>query len=167
MSEVVIMDINSLIPYDKNPRKNKEAVEFVKNSIKEFGFKVPIVVDKDNIIITGHTRLLASKELGIKKVPVIVANDLTEEQVKAYRLVDNKTSEFASWDYELLDLELEDIEINMEMFGFVEPTIDWKNVEEITKKNYEKPDSEKLRCPICGEVDEKIRFVSVSNDKGE
>lgn len=96
--KIVMMDVKDLIPYDKNPRKNKGAVDAVANSIKEFGFKVPIIVDKNNVIITGHTRLKAAKRLKMKEVPVIKADDLTEEQVKAFRIADNKTGELAEWD---------------------------------------------------------------------
>lgn len=93
MIEVKEIDINELKPYKKNPRKNDESVDFVMNSIKEFGFKVPIVVDKNNVIVAGHTRYKASKKLGLKKVPCIVADDLSEEQINAYRLADNKVGE--------------------------------------------------------------------------
>lgn len=120
ISDIVkIMDINALKPYPSNPRKNEHAIEPVANSIREFGFKQPIVIDKNNTIIAGHTRLLAAKELGLTEVPVIVADDLTPEQVKAYRLADNKTGELAGWDFEQLDIELDDIaDIDMSKFGF-------------------------------------------------
>lgn len=116
--EIIYKNIDELIPYENNPRLNDEAVEYVKNSIKEFGFKVPIVIDKDNVIIAGHTRIKASKELGIKDIPCIIADDLTEEQVKAFRLADNKVSEKAEWNFNMLDAELADLDINMEDFGF-------------------------------------------------
>lgn len=104
------MNIAELIEYDKNPRINEEAVEKVAKSIQEFGFKNPIIVDKDNIIIAGHTRLKAALQLGMKEVPVIKAVDLNEKQVKAFRIADNKTSEFAEWDLEKLEGELKDLE---------------------------------------------------------
>lgn len=108
-----------LIPYEKNPRKNSEAVEKVAASIREFGFKVPIVIDKNNIIVAGHTRLKAAEAAGMDEVPCIVADDLTDEQIKAFRLADNKTAELASWDFELLAGELQDItDIDMSEFGF-------------------------------------------------
>lgn len=111
--------VSDLIPYAKNPRKNREAVNYVANSIKEFGFKNPIIIDGNNEIIAGHTRLLAAKKLGIEEVPCIRANDLSEEQIKAFRLADNKTGEFAEWDNVLLDEELQGIlEIDMEALGF-------------------------------------------------
>ena len=115
---VVNMMVKDLIPYEKNPRFNDEAVKYVANSIKEFGFKVPIIVDKNNVIVAGHTRYKACKELGIKNVPVIIADDLNEEQIKAFRLADNKVSEKAEWNFELLQEELEDLDIDMSDFGF-------------------------------------------------
>lgn len=106
-------------PYAKNPRKNDEAVKYVAESIKEFGFKVPIVVDDDNIIVAGHTRWKAAKKLGIEECPCIVASDLTEEQIKAFSLADNKVAEKAEWDFDLLGMELEDIvDLDMSVFGF-------------------------------------------------
>lgn len=117
--EIITKKIDEVIPYENNPRKNEEAVDYVAKSIKEFGFKVPIIIDKDNVIVTGHTRLKAAKKLGLKEVPCIMADDLTEEQIKAFRLADNKVSEIATWDFDLLNLELDDItNINMEDFGF-------------------------------------------------
>lgn len=113
------MRVADLIPYENNPRKNDEAVEAVAASIKEFGFKVPIIVDADNVIIAGHTRLKAAQLLGMESVPVIRADDLTDEQVKAFRLADNKTSELAVWDFEQLQQELDNITgIDMNEFGF-------------------------------------------------
>lgn len=135
--EIIYKNIDELIPYKNNPRLNDEAVEYVKNSIKEFGFKVPIVIDKDNVIIAGHTRIKASKELGIKDIPCIIADDLTEEQVKAFRLVDNKVSEKSMWDYTKLDEELDSIlDIDMSMFDFNINTDDFE-IERIDLSNKE------------------------------
>lgn len=117
--QIIYKNINELVPYDNNPRINDDAVEYVANSIKEFGFKVPIVIDKNNVIIAGHTRIKASKELGIEEIPCIIADDLTEEQIKAFRLADNKVSEKSMWDYSKLDEELDSIlDIDMSMFDF-------------------------------------------------
>ena len=121
--EIVMMNIDEIIPYENNPRKNDDAVEAVANSIKNFGFKSPIVVDANKVIVNGHTRLKASKLLGLTMVPVIIASDLTEEQCRALRLADNKTAEIASWDKKLLMQELESIdweglEMDMTDFGF-------------------------------------------------
>ena len=114
------LNVDDLIPYENNPRDNEEAVDYVAKSIEEFGFKVPIVIDKHNIVVAGHTRLKASKKLGLEKVPVIIADDLSDEQVKAFRLADNKTGEFADWDFDALTAELDEIEMSMEEFGFSE-----------------------------------------------
>jgi len=115
---IQMYDTKDLIPYENNPRLNDDAVEAVAESIKEFGFKNPIIVDHENVIINGHTRLKAAKKLGLEKVPVIKALDLTPEQVKAYRLADNKVGEIADWDFDLLQGELSDIQLDMEVFGF-------------------------------------------------
>lgn len=115
------MPVDKLKPYEKNPRKNENAVAFVANSIAEFGFKVPIVLDKNNVIACGHTRFLAAKQLELKTVPCVVANDLTKEQIKAFRLVDNKTQELAEWDWNIIFEELDLIQgIDMNKMGFKE-----------------------------------------------
>lgn len=115
------MSIGDLRPYERNPRNNDAAVDAVAESIREFGFKVPIVVDRDGVIVAGHTRFKAAKKLHLETVPVVIADDLTDEQVKAFRLADNKTGELAEWDWNLLDLELSEIQgIDMELFGFEE-----------------------------------------------
>ena len=111
------ININNIKPYENNPRFNDEAVEYVKNSIREFGFKVPIVIDKNNVIITGHTRYKACSELGITKIPCIRADDLTEEQVKAFRVADNSVSDVATWDFTKLEIELQDLDIDISDFG--------------------------------------------------
>lgn len=113
--DIVSKDINDIKPYGKNPRKNNEAVTYVANSIREFGFNVPIIIDSNGVIVAGHTRYKSAKKLGLKEVPCIIADDLTDEQIKAFRLADNKVSEKSEWDFELLDVELEDIlSIDME-----------------------------------------------------
>lgn len=110
-----------LTPYENNPRNNDEAVEPVANSISEFGFKVPIVATSDGEIINGHTRWKAAKKLKLKTVPVIIADDLTEEQVRAFRLADNKVAEIAQWDIELLLSEIESVDnLDMTLFGFTD-----------------------------------------------
>lgn len=117
--DIVEKGIKDIKPYEKNPRKNDSAVEAVANSIEQFGFKVPVVIDKDNVIVCGHTRYKAAKKLGLDTVPCVVADDLTEEQIKAYRLADNKVSELAEWDIDLLGDELDGIfDIDMGDFGF-------------------------------------------------
>ena len=123
--EIINMKVGELIPYENNPRKNDEAVEYVANSIRQFGFKVPIVVDKNNVIVAGHTRLKAAQLLSLEEVPVVVADDLTPEQVNAFRLADNKTGELAGWDFDALsdemaelEREIEGMDFDMSDFGF-------------------------------------------------
>lgn len=117
--KIIDIPLEQLKPYENNPRHNENAIDAVANSIKEFGFKVPIVVDKDGVIVAGHTRYEAAKRLGMTTLPCIVADDLTPEQVKAFRLADNKVGELAEWDLDKLDIELDGIdEIDMCDFGF-------------------------------------------------
>lgn len=115
---IINIELKNIKQYEKNPRKNDEAVGPVAESIKEFGFKCPIILDKDNVIVAGHTRYKAAKRLKLKEVPCIVADDLTEEQIRAFRLADNKVGEIAEWDFDLLNMELESISFDMSSFGF-------------------------------------------------
>ena len=154
--QIIEKSITEITPYEKNPRKNDEAVEYVRNSIKEFGFKVPIVIDKNGVIVAGHTRYKAAQELGIEKLPCVIADDLTEEQIKAFRLADNKVGELAKWDFDLLNTELKDItDLNMEQFGFSD--IDIIDFDESALENLftDAPEKEKepkkIQCPHCGE----------------
>ena len=118
LMQIIYKELDELRPYEKNPRKNDDAIDKVAKSIEEFGFKVPIVVDKDNVIVAGHTRFEASRKLHLSEVPCIVADDLTPMQIKAFRLADNKVSEASRWDDKLLAEELEDLDIDMSDFGF-------------------------------------------------
>ena len=136
--EIVLKKLNELKPYAKNPRMNDDAVEYVMNSIKEFGFKVPLVIDKNGVIVTGHTRYKASQKLGLKEVPCIVADDLTDKQLQAFRIADNKVSDYSIWDNKLLLDELEDI--NFEIFtGFDVSDLfeDIKDLNELDEKDTE------------------------------
>lgn len=142
--EIINKRVEDLIPYENNPRKNDDAVEYVANSIREFGFKVPIVIDKENVIVAGHTRLMAAEELGLTEVPCVVADDLTDEQVKAFRLADNKTAEKAGWDKSKLDIELGNIlDIDMKEFGFESLE---KEVEDISDQLIEKFEVIIIKC---------------------
>lgn len=165
MTEVILRRIEDVHPYEKNPRLNDASVDAVAESIKAFGFRQPIIVDGDGVIITGHTRLKAAKKLGMKTVPVIVADDLSEEQVKAYRLADNKVGETSLWDYDLLDGELMEIpSFDMELFGFMGespvfddpdsmlPTSPSRDSEEIDLSDFD-GDRFTCVCPRC-----KFRF---------
>lgn len=118
--QIEMIKPNELIEYENNPRDNEDSVEYVANSIKEFGFKIPILVDENNVIIAGHTRKKASLELGLETVPVIRVADLSDDQIKAFRLADNKVAEFSQWNDEMLNVEMELIGDSLEMqnFGF-------------------------------------------------
>ena len=172
-----LQDIN---PYENNPRKNDEAVKYVAESIKEFGFKVPIVVDRDNVIVAGHTRWKAAKSLKIKEVPCIIADDLSDEQIKAYRLADNKVSEFAEWDFDLLNLELNElINFDMSTFGFEFDDDEFE--EEIEEDNFSVDDAfEEIEEPqsklgdiyklgnhrlMCGDSTKEEDVAKLMNDK--
>ena len=136
--QIIYRSVADLIPYANNPRKNDPAVDAVASSIREFGFKVPIIIDKNDEIIAGHTRLKAAKKLGYKEVPTVLADDLSTEQVKAFRLADNKVAELAEWDISMLSVELEelfDADFDMEQFGF---EIDLKGEEaEVVEDEFE------------------------------
>lgn len=117
--QVKTVSIDQIKPYENNPRNNDDAVDAVANSIKEFGWQQPIVVDNGGVIIAGHTRYKAAKRLKLKEVPIVVADNLTEEQVNAYRLADNKSGELSTWDDDELQEELDKIlDIDMTDFGF-------------------------------------------------
>lgn len=161
--QIIEVAIDRLKDYENNPRNNEKAVEAVAQSIKEFGFKVPIVVDSNYIIVAGHTRKKASELLGLEKVPCIVADDLTPEKIKAYRLADNKTAELAEWDFEKLEKEMAELtafDFDMSAFGFDESlfeigdlnevvkTKEFKN-EELEEENFSE-DNYKHECPRCG-----------------
>ena len=179
--EIIYKNIKDLKPYLKNARKNDKAVKYVAKSIENFGFKVPVIIDKDGVIVCGHTRYKASKKLGYNEIPCIIADDLTEEQIKAFRLADNKVSEKADWDFDLLSDEINDIiDINMEDFGF--EFIDYeknkidtqKKVESILnlqKANfkgvgeYDIPELEPIYEYEIGDIKEWIGFNYVLSDK--
>ena len=119
--KIIEKSISEIIPYANNPRNNEAAVDAVAASIREFGFKVPIIIDKNNVIVAGHTRLRSAEKLGLESVPCVLADDLTEEQVRAFRIADNKTAELADWDFTKLEEELAALkEIDMSAFGFLD-----------------------------------------------
>ncbi len=163
--KIIYKKVSDLVPYENNPRKNDKAVDFVANSIKEFGFKNPIVISKDNVIAAGHTRLKAAISLGMTEVPCIVADDLTEEQLNAFRLADNKVSELADWDFGKLELELDELDFDMTDFGFSEAEILEITVDDGVYTPYERVDSptEYVRSDYSEvgstkkEIDEELR----------
>lgn len=158
---VTEVDINSIIPYEHNPRNNEKAVAYVADSIRNFGFKVPIVIDKDNVIVTGHTRYKAALSLNMDTVPCIVATDLTPEQAKAFRIADNKVSEYSKWDETLLSQELKvisELNFDFETLGFqeweAEQLLNPVSIDDISEFFVDKEPKEKKRqivkCPLCG-----------------
>lgn len=148
--EIKYINVNDIIPYENNPRHNEDAIPLVMNSIKEFGFKNPIILDKENVIVAGHTRLEAAKRLNLEEVPCVYADDLTDEQIKAFRLADNKVGELASWNYDLLDLELDDIkELEMSDFGFLKQ--EDINIDDFFEESNDQKEEKKntIICPYC------------------
>jgi ParB-like chromosome segregation protein Spo0J len=148
-----IEEINThvLIPYSNNPRNNESAVDAVAASIEEFGFKVPIIIDKDNVIVAGHTRLKAALKIGLEKVPCIKADDLTPEQLKAFRLADNKVGELATWDFNKLEEELAELDMDMSAFGFTQ----------------EDDENDAERKDLSGNVDEMYQVIIDCEDESQ
>ena len=153
--EIRNIPLEKIRAYENNPRRIPEvAVKTLVNSIREFGFKVPVVLDENYVIVAGHTRLLAARELGLTEVPCIVADDLNAGQIRAFRLVDNKAGELTGWDFEKLDLELEELDIDMSDFGFEISAEDIDTDSFFTKFEHEghkketKPKT--IICPECG-----------------
>lgn len=117
--KITMTALDAIKPYANNPRQNDGAVDAVARSIEAYGFKVPLVIDRDGTIVTGHTRYKAAKQLGLDAVPCIIADDLTDEQLKAFRLADNKVAEIATWDQALLQLELKNLgDLTLDAYGF-------------------------------------------------
>ena len=142
---IVEKRLDEIRPYENNPRRNDEAVQYVAESIRQFGWKQPIVIDQDGVIIAGHTRYKAAHRLGLTKVPCLIAEDLTPDQVKAYRLADNKVGEISDWDFDALGAELDALEIDMSVFSFSITDEDEKDgyIEEFFERGVEakqKPD---------------------------
>lgn len=163
---ITYKNVGDLIPYINNPRKNDSAVDAVASSIKNFGFKVPIVIDSQNEIITGHTRLKAALKLGLKEVPCIVGTDLTDTQIKAFRIADNKVSELASWDLDTLALELEDLKLDFDMgeFGFFQA--EEELVEEINENKSSASLDDKAVLVIDFETESELEqaFINLSEE---
>lgn len=149
--KIIEMKLGEILPYARNPRKNDAAVAGVAASIKEFGFRQPIVVDKDKTIIVGHTRWKAAQQLGLETVPVVVAGSLTPQQVKAYRLLDNKLAERAEWDDDLLRLEVEELDIDLVHFD-----VSFDSLAPVTLpegKEFDEDVAAEVQyceCPACG-----------------
>ena len=162
MISIIEQYVNDLIPYENNARINDKAIDIVANSIQEFGFKNPVIIDKNKVIVAGHTRVLACKKLGIDKVPCIVADDLTEEQIKAFRIADNSSAQVAEWDMEKLMAELETIDYDMEQFGLQEQLnqlqVNFDNGLEDEEYNDMGVQKHLCKCPVCGHINEEKAF---------
>lgn len=157
-----MFDVNDIVPYENNPRNNESAVDAVAESIKEFGFKVPIIIDKNDIIIAGHTRYKAAKKLGMKIVPVLKDEDLTPNQVKAFRIMDNKSSEKSNWNYEALLKEMDSLKLddyNLELTGFSLSEID-----DLIDKYIPKEINEDLEFDVDEEIKNTDRPISKRGD---
>ena len=156
---IIELEIDEIRPYKDNPRVNKDAITVVKNSLSKFGWQQPLVLDKNNEIVVGHTRYYAAIELGMKKIPCLIADDLNDEKIKAYRIMDNKSSEYASWNYGLLTKEMQDIlesgGLDLTFTGFsnneIDNMIDDINVELEDESSVARMDELNLiTCPDCG-----------------
>lgn len=156
-TEILHVKIRDIHPYPGNPRKNDDAVDAVAASIREFGFKNPIIVDKDLVIIAGHTRLKAAKLLGLKEVPVVVASDLSPDQVKAFRIADNSVADLSDWDYDLLTEEIYDIDLDMSDFGFT-----FTDDDEIDFSDLENRMAEKSEAQL--EFEDKFKVKHTTDD---
>lgn len=155
------INLNDIKPYEDNPRNNDgEAVDKVAASIKEFGFNVPLVLDKEHVIICGHTRYKAAKKLGLNEVPCIYAEHLTPAQVKAYRIADNKISEYATWNDDVLAVELErlqELDFDFDLTGFAEwevnhllnPVTEEDLQDFFVEKESKEKEPKKIKCPLC------------------
>lgn len=152
--EIIYKSTNEIEPYENNPRNNNEAVEKVAASITDYGFRVPIVIDSDNVIVAGHTRYKAALKIGCESVPCIVIDDLTPEQIRAYRLVDNKTAEYSSWNFEMLEKELKSLDIDISEFEFPDlgETLDISDDDFYTDETVKNVKAKSIKCPHCGET---------------
>jgi ParB-like chromosome segregation protein Spo0J len=148
MIKIIKKDIDELIPYENNARINDAAIDVVANSINDFGFKNPCIIDKNNVLIAGHTRVAACKKLGIKEIPCIVADDLTDEQIKAFRIADNSSAQVAEWDMDKLMAELQDIDYDMAKYGFDKQI---EQIDDLFQKNetLKQKEEKKIQCPYC------------------
>lgn len=167
---IVMLPVSEVRPYEKNPRKNAEAVKYVRASIEKFGFKQPIVIDSNRVIISGHTRLEAAKSLGMAEVPCIVADDLTEAQAKALRLADNKVAEFSEWEMNLLGGELGELaeisDIDMGDFGFDLSDLDNLGMddEENAEKGVDLSDTYQIIVECESETEQQKFFEKLSGE---
>lgn len=149
--ELKKVSIEQIIPYENNPRRNDDAVDAVAESIRQCGYCAPIVIDESMVVLAGHTRLKALKQLGWEQAEVCVVSGLTDDQKRKYRLLDNKTNELASWDFELLEQELEDLDFQGYDFGFDESNTNLDIEDLFTPAEEQEKEPKQIQCPFCGE----------------
>jgi site-specific DNA-methyltransferase (adenine-specific) len=156
---VIERPMKDIKPYERNPRKNKRAIAAVKRSIQEFGFRVPIIIDGSGVIVAGHSRYQAAKELGFTSLPTLVADDLTDEQVKAFRIADNRTVDFADWDAELLNAELHDISLDLDWLELADLGVgaEFMPGSEDEQGNLSEKTPVMVTCPHCGQEFEYVK----------
>ena len=156
------ININDIKPYENNPRNNDTAVEKVAESIRLFGFKNPVILDKNNVIVCGHARVKAAEKLGIKTIPCIYADDLTDEQTKAFRLIDNKTAEYAQWDFEKLELEIKEFNLTGMTDGFDFKFCDTSYIDDLLNNDFIETSSEKeqFQMTFIFDMTQKTAFDS-------
>lgn len=172
--QIISKGIDELVPYENNPRHNKKAVEYVANSIRDFGFRVPLVIDKNGVIVAGHTRYEAARKLGINNIPCIVADDLSEDKIRAFRVVDNKVSEYSMWDEDKLIKEMQGlVAFDMSEYGFPD---DFDIEESLLSDDFSrKKDGERATFSVTlnfdvdrrAEIDEAIKRIGKGNVVGE
>lgn len=172
MNELKIeyIPLANLTPYEKNARLHTEAdLATIRHSIEEFGMCDPIGIwSEKNVVVEGHGRMLALKALGHKEAPCIRLDHLSDEQRRAYALAHNKTAEMSKWDFEMLDSEIAELDLDMTEFGFVDvDDIDWAGVDDINEENYDKPVKDMLECPECGHRASKMLFKKVAGEEDE
>lgn len=150
--QIINIDIDRIIPYEKNPRRNDDAVDAVAESIRQCGYRAKIIVDENMVVLAGHTRLKALKKLGVQMCEVQVEDDLSDEQKRKYRLLDNKASENAKWDFELLAGELDGLDFGDFDFGFELPDTNALDLDGEGENQETDPDIQVCHCPKCGFV---------------
>lgn len=168
--EIIKIKIDNLKPYENNAKiHTRTQIDQIKKSIEQFGMNDPIAIwGENNVIIEGHGRIEALKELGYEEVECIRLDHLTDEERKAYTLAHNKLTMNTDFDFTILDQELSDIEnIDMTDFGFITDVIDWETVDDLTEDNYEKPEKEMLECPHCHHIDSKNHFKKVEGTEDD
>lgn len=163
--KIEYLPIDALTPYDRNAKEHpQEQVDQIVESIRQFGMNDPIGVwGKNNLIVEGHGRLLALQQMGVTEVPIVRLDHMSDEQRRAYTLVHNKTTMNSGFDFDVLNSELEELNIDMTDFGFQNlDNIDWDTVDDLSEETYDEPEQDMLECPACHHHDIRAHFSKVS-----